>query len=75
MTSRVTIFHSDKYDLVSYGNGLSYALHDNVNKQSYFTQGDDAIDFRNLFDILSDKEPQRSFDSILDFLISELFVN
>jgi hypothetical protein len=43
---RVTIFHSDRYDLVSYGNGLCYAAHDNQAKVSFFVQGDDANDFR-----------------------------
>jgi hypothetical protein len=44
--TRVIIFHSARYDLVSYGNGLSYAVHDNQAKTSFFVQGDDADDFR-----------------------------
>jgi hypothetical protein len=48
--TRVTIFHSDRYDLVSYGNGLAYAAHDNQGKVSFFVQGDDASDFRDEFD-------------------------
>lgn len=47
---RVTIFHSERYDLVSYGNGLSYAVHDNKAKVSAFVQGDDAAAFREEFD-------------------------
>jgi len=47
---RVTIFHNDRYDLVSYGNGLGYAVHDNVAKVSAFVQGDDANEFREEYE-------------------------
>lgn len=48
---RAIIFHSGQYDLVSYGNGASYALHDNTNKQSLFIQyGDEATEFRSELD-------------------------
>lgn len=48
---RAIIFHSDQYDLVSYGNGASYALHDNIGKRSFFVQyGDEATEFRNEFE-------------------------
>jgi hypothetical protein len=48
--TRVTIFHSPRYDIISYGNGLSYTIHDNEAKVSAFVQGDDAIEFRAEFD-------------------------
>lgn len=43
--TRAIIFHSDRYDIVSYGNGTAYAVHDNKAKVSAFVQGDDALDF------------------------------
>jgi hypothetical protein len=45
--NRVNIYHSDRFDVVSYGNGLSYAIHDNINHVSAFIQGDDVAEFRD----------------------------
>lgn len=72
MANRVTIFHSNKFDLVSYGNGLSYALHDNSNKKSLFVQGDDATDFRNILDLYETKNPEMPYDDIMTELMHQL---
>ena len=69
---RAVIFHSDKFDLVSYGNGLSYALHDNVNKKSLFVQGDDAIDFRNIVELYETKNPEMAYDDIYTEVMHQL---
>ena len=45
--TRTIVYHSDRFDLVSYGNGLSYALHDNIARTSMFVQDDDAAAFRD----------------------------
>jgi hypothetical protein len=44
--TRITIYSSYRFDVVSYGNGLSYAIHDKINSISAFVQGDDANEFR-----------------------------
>ena len=59
--TRVTIFHSARYDLVSVGNGLAYEVHDNKLRVSAFIQGDDASDFRAEFDSLPDEYPYEAF--------------
>lgn len=48
--TRVVIFHSARFDIVSYGNGEAYAVHDNPEKRSMFVQGDEATEFRAEFD-------------------------
>ena len=68
---RVHIFHSDKFDLVSYGNGLSYALHDNINKNSLFVQGDDASDFRLALDHYEHYFPETPFNDIMAELMRQ----
>jgi hypothetical protein len=44
--TRTIIYRSERFDVVSYGNGLAYAVHDNVNRRSMFVQDDDATAFR-----------------------------
>ena len=59
---RATIFHSDRFDVVSYGNGLSYAIHDNINKTSAFIQGeDDVAQFRAELDSFPEDLPFDDF--------------
>lgn len=60
--SRVIVYHSDRFDLVSYGNGLSYELHDNASKQSVFVQGDDASAFREQWEAFENACPEASLD-------------
>lgn len=59
--TRVVIFHSERFDLVSYGGGTAYALHDNIDKRSMFVQGDDAEIFRAEYDALPDDFPYDDF--------------
>jgi len=70
--SRVVIYHSEAFDLVSYGNGLSYALHDNRNKKSLFVQGDDAAKFRRELDSWEANFPEKPYDEIFSAMMSEL---
>lgn len=59
--TRVVIFHSARFGLVSYGNGEAYAVHDNENKRSMFVQGDEATDFRAEFDAWPEDIPTDDF--------------
>lgn len=60
--TRVTIFHSPRYDLVSVGNGVAYELHDNELRISAFVQsGDDAAAFRAEFDSFPEDLPLEAF--------------
>lgn len=59
---RVVIYHSDRFDVVSYGNGLSYAVHDNIARKSFFVQGDDAAEFRNELAAFEKIFPETHYD-------------
>jgi hypothetical protein len=61
--TRTVIFHSDRFDLVSYGNGLSYALHDNIAQTSMFVQDDDAAAFRDETGAFGKTCPEAPYDS------------
>ncbi len=69
--TRTTIYHSDRFDVVSYGNGLSYAVHDNINKKSMFAQGDDAVIFRDELEAFETTFPDRPYD---DFYAEQLAI-
>jgi hypothetical protein len=60
--TRVTIYHSNRFDVVSYGNGLSYAIHDNIRRVSAFVQGDDAADFRDELEAWENAFPETCYD-------------
>lgn len=60
--NRVIVYHSDRFDLVSYGNGLSYALHDNIARKSMFVQGDDAAIFREEWEAFEATCPEAPLD-------------
>lgn len=60
--TRNHVYHSDRFDIVSYGNGLSYALHDNINKMSMFVQGDDAAEFRAEWEAFEEANPEAPID-------------
>lgn len=60
--TRVTIYHSARFDVISYGNGLSYAIHDNINRVSAFVQGDDAIEFRRELEQWESLFPSTHYD-------------
>lgn len=60
--TKTTVYHSDRFDLVSYGNGLSYTLHNNINKRSMFVQGDDAADFRKELEDFENVCPEAPLD-------------
>ena len=60
--TRVIVYHSARYDLVSYGNGTAYALHDNIGKQSMFVQGDDADAFREEWEAFEECCPEAPLD-------------
>lgn len=65
---RAVVYHSERFDLVSYGNGLAYALHDNIMRKSMFVQGDDATAFRDEWNAYPEDLP---FD---DFFVEQLAI-
>lgn len=68
---RQTIYHSARFDMVSYGNGLSYALHDNRARKSMFVQGDDATSFREEWEAFEATCPEAPLD---DFFAEQLAI-
>lgn len=70
MTS-VVIYHSDRFDVVSYGNGFSYAVHDNITQRSMFVEGDDAAQFRAELDDFERVFPEAPYD---DFYAEQLAI-
>lgn len=64
--TRTIVFHSNRFDLVSYGNGLAYALHDNIARKSMFVQGDDAAEFRAEWQAFENACPEAPLDSFCE---------
>lgn len=62
----VTVYHSERFDLVSYGNGWAYALHDNITKTSMFVQDDDATEFRNDWEAFEAAFPELPLDGFFE---------
>lgn len=60
--TRTIIYHSARFDLVSYDNGLSYALHDNIARKSMFVQDDDATTFREEWETFEATCPEAPLD-------------
>lgn len=60
--TRTIIFHSERFDVVSYGNGVSYAVHDNIARKSMFVDGDDAAEFREELEAFEEAFPERHYD-------------
>lgn len=69
--TRIIVYHSARFDLVSYGNGMSYALHDNARKVSAFVQGDDAADFRAEWEAYEAAFPEGALD---DFFAEQIAI-
>jgi hypothetical protein len=63
--TRIEIFTSDRFALVSYGGGISYALHNHPAKKSLFVQGDDATTLRDEIDAWKRIDPDMPTESIL----------
>ena len=59
MTSTV-VYSSDRFELVSYGNGMAYALYDNI--ATMFVQGDDAAEFRQDWEQFETCSPDAPLD-------------
>lgn len=68
---RVRIFTSDKFDLISYGFGESYALHDRCGHRSLFVQGDDALRFCANLQSWEKAFPDKSYNEIMTELCEE----
>lgn len=64
--TRTIIFHSDRFDLVSYGNGTAYAVHDNIERRSMFVQDDDASEFREEMEAYEAAFPDLPTDVFLE---------
>jgi hypothetical protein len=72
MPSRVVVFNSDKFALVSYGNGMSYALHNHRARRSLFVQGDDATTLREEIESWERVDPDKPYDEIYAEVWSDL---
>ena len=68
---RTVIYHSKHFDVVSYGNGLSYALHDNERHKSIFFQYSAAAQFRQDIEFWEQIDPEKSYDEIYSEIMSE----
>lgn len=62
MMTRTLLYHSERFDVVSYGNGLSYAVHDNITRKSMFVQGEDAVAFREELETFERLFPKTRYD-------------
>jgi len=62
---RITIISTDRFDVVSVGNGSHYELFDNDIEESVVFQGDDAIAFSEALADFEDAEPETSYDTFL----------
>jgi hypothetical protein len=71
-SSRITIFSSELFDIVSYGNGYSYAFHNNKEKKSLFMQGEDAETFRNDIEAWENIDENMTYDDIYSIMWDEL---
>lgn len=60
--TRAIIYHSDRFDVVSYGNGWSYAVHDNISKKSMFVQDEEALAFREELEAWENAFPETCYD-------------
>ena len=60
--NRTTIYHSERFDVVSYGNGLSYAIHDKISRKSGLAQGEDAAILRDELEAFERAFPERPYD-------------
>ena len=69
--TRIKIFASNRYTLISYGNGESYALHNHPAKKLMYIQGDNATTLRNEIDAWERIDPKKPTDSILAEIWSE----
>ena len=69
--TRNHIYHSELFDLVSYDNGVSYALHDNKAKRSLFVQDEDADELRSAIELWEHIDPDKPYDEIYAEIMSE----
>jgi hypothetical protein len=70
--TRTILFTSDRFALVSYGNGASYALHNHEAKKSLFVQGDDATTLRDEIESYERCFPDKPYDEIYAEIWSDL---
>lgn len=69
--TRTIIYHSDRFDVVSYGNGTSYAIHDNINKVSAFVESDEAEAFRDELEVWENLFPHTHYD---EFYVEQIAI-
>jgi hypothetical protein len=62
---RITIISTERFDLVSVGNGLHYELFDNDVEESTVFVGDDAVRFREELDAFEAAQPETSYEVFL----------
>lgn len=60
-----TIMHGERYQLVSYGNGVAYEIREKDKTTSLFVQGDDATTLKQELDAIEAAFPEMSIDDVL----------
>jgi hypothetical protein len=65
---QVTLVNSDRFELISYGNGSAYMLTNIKTRREFFVQDDDATAFRNEWEEHERMFPLKSKDAIMAWL-------
>lgn len=65
------IFNADDVSVISYGNGLAYAVTDERTGRTELYQGDDAADFRIAWRLAEERLPQAPIADLLRDLVTE----
>jgi hypothetical protein len=68
---RNILYRSERFDLVSYGHGEAYALHDNAKRVSAFIQGDAATEFQMEWETFERVCPEAPLD---DFFAEQIAI-
>lgn len=69
--TRTILFSSARFALVSYGGGLSYAVHDHAAKRSLFMQGEDAATLLGEVGAWERNAPDGSLDDLYAAICDE----
>jgi hypothetical protein len=68
---KTIVFHSLRIDVVSYGNGTAYAVHDNYARKSYFAQDEDASALREEWQTYEAAFPEFPIE---DFFVEQIAI-
>jgi hypothetical protein len=65
---QVTLVNSDRFELISFGNGSSYLLTNVQTRQEFHVQDDDATAFRDEWEEHENMFPLKSTDAVMAWL-------